>query len=71
MTNNTKKLENYLDLINGPPRFSGKVRQLKHPEIRTCKKCGQKYTIGIPYEHCNPRTRDLCDDCIYPGWPTV
>ena len=69
MTANKQRLESYLTLINGPPTFSGKVQRLAHPETRKCKLCGQKYTIGIPYEHCNPRTRDLCDDCIYPEWP--
>jgi hypothetical protein len=64
-TNNSKKLSDYIE----KGKFTGKVEKLKHPETRKCKNCGEKYTINYPYEHCNPRTRDLCDDCIYPEWP--
>jgi hypothetical protein len=67
-TNNNKKLESYIETMNGS-KPSGKVEKLKHPEIRKCKICGEKYAINYPYEHCNRETRDLCDDCIYPEWP--
>jgi len=67
MPTNLKRLTEYTNNFRG----FGKVKKLEHPQTRSCKKCGQKYTINYPYENCNPRTRDLCDDCIYPEWPKI
>jgi len=37
---------------------------VKYSEERSCIRCGTKYTLGTPYEHCQPGIRDLCDECI-------
>ena len=33
-------------------------------EERYCGECGEFYLLPLPYEQCNPITRDLCTACI-------
>jgi hypothetical protein len=33
-------------------------------EERYCGECGTFYLLPIPYDKCNPVTRDLCTECI-------
>ena len=38
-------------------------RDMTCPTTRACKKCGKKFTLGIPYDEHNSG-HDLCEDCI-------
>jgi len=40
-----------------------KVRE-NGAEDRVCGECNEAYLLPIPYEKCNPKSRDLCCDCI-------
>ena len=31
---------------------------------RACKKCGKRFTLGVPYDDEDP-THDLCTDCVW------
>jgi len=65
MNDNTQRLAEYLDHLQQP--YLVDFRRYTVPfkaTTRLCLQCGSPYTIWLPYEDCNPETRDLCDDCL-------
>jgi hypothetical protein len=34
-------------------------------EERYCGVCGEFYLLPIPYDTCNPKSRDCCIECIH------
>ena len=50
-----------------PPEFENPfIRKQFDSETttRACKKCGKRFTLGVPYDKDDP-THDLCTDCVW------
>jgi hypothetical protein len=68
LISNRAILTEYINEIGGPHRFIREApRSASKPRIMHCLLCGKPYVISIPYQLCNPETRDLCDDCMEAG----